>query len=115
MSDNDITVLPDGSAFTVLNFELPKTHWIYGDKNCENDHNFEPPPMPMRMGTDDLKREEMAEMLRKAARYAVRSVTLNGEVTDFDPDALVQNMVTGFLGYHTPDGLSDDDWANPPQ
>ena len=38
-----------------------------------------------------------------------------GKEDDFDPDALVQNMITGLLGYHTPSGLSEmgDDWANP--
>lgn len=30
-----------------------------------------------------------------------------------DPDALLQNLVVGFLGYWTNDGLSSDEWANP--
>lgn len=112
MSD-EVTVLPDGSAFAVMSTPLPETHWIYGDKTVEDEHGYEPPPMPFRMGTDNPQRTEMAEMVRKAARYAVRAATMKGMEDDFDPDALVQNMVVGFLGYFTPDGLSNDEWANP--
>ena len=52
-------------------------------------------------------------MIREAARYAVKGATMNGEAMDFDPDAMVQNFIVGMLGYHTPDALSDDEWANP--
>ena len=70
------------------------------------------PPMPRRMGTDDPGRNIQADMIRAAARYAVRASTMNGKES-FDPDALVQNFVVGLLGYWTPDGLSADAWANP--
>lgn len=62
--------------------------------------------MPMRIGTNDPRRAEMKEMLQKAGRYAVRSATANGELDDFDPDALIQNLIVGMLGYNTLDGLS---------
>jgi hypothetical protein len=39
---------------------------------------------------------------------------MNGKDADFDPDALIQCLIVGFLGYYTPDGLSSDEWANPP-
>ena len=114
-------VLPDGSGFAIMSLPLPENHWIYGDRECErfvcnhegDDVFYEPPPMPMRMGTNNPHREEFAEMLRRAARYAIRASTMNGKEMDFGPDALVQNIVIGMLGYHTPDGLTDDEWANP--
>ena len=104
-----LTVLPDGHGVATASFPLRKDHWLYAD-----DGGFDAPPMPMRMGTADPRRQEFNEMVRKAARYAVRAATLKGREADFDPDALVQNMVVGLLGYHTPDGLCGmDDWANP--
>lgn len=110
-------LLPDGSGFAVMSMPLPPTHWIYGDPSVENkgdNWSFEPPPMTMRMGTDDPNRAGVAEAIRKAARYAIRASTGKGKDMDFDPDAMVQNMVTGLLGYHTPDGLDrTDSWANP--
>lgn len=123
-----VTVLPDGSAFTVMSIPLPKDHWIYGDAA------FEPPPMVLKMGLRDemtvgignakssrpfpietFTKQEVAEKIRAAGRYAVRSATMKGTEMDFDPDALLQNLVVGFLGYWTEDGLDHDDaWANPP-
>lgn len=109
---SEIVKLPDGSAFAVASLPLPKDHWIYGDGTMERD-GFEPPPMTFRMGTDNPQRAEMAEALLMAGRYAVRAATMKGQEPDFDPDALLQNLVVGFLGYHTPSGLTDDEWANP--
>lgn len=100
-------ILPDGSGGATMSMPLPKDHWL----TAEHDNT---PPMPMRLGTDNPLREPMAQALRAAGRYAVRCATMNGKEDDFDPDALVQNLVTGFLGYWTPNGLSSDDWANPP-
>jgi len=94
--------LPDGSGFFVGSLPLPKDHWLY-QKDAEG--FTPPPPMPMLVGTDDPRREALAEMIRQAARYAVKASTANGEASDFDPDALVQNMIIGLIGYWTPDGL----------
>lgn len=102
--------LPDGSGFAVMSMPLPDDHWIYEDKE-----GFSVPPMPMRMGTSDPRRQKRNEQVKAAARYAVKAATMDGKEMDFDPDALVQNMVVGLLGYHTPDGLSSDEWANPPE
>ena len=108
-NDDKITILPDGSAFTVASMPLPTDHWLY------KDNGFEPPPMPMRMGTEDPERKAMEEKLRAAGKYAVRAATMKGVEMDFDPDALIQNLIVGMLGYHTDDGLDHiDDWANPP-
>ena len=38
---------------------------------------------------------------------------MNGKEMDFDPGALLQNLVVGMLGYWTENGLSSDEWANP--
>ena len=130
----DGAVLPDGSGFMTASFPLPKDHWIYGDRTCEN-KGFEYPPMVFRMGSKQeitigvgsavssrpfpsvsLTREEMAERIRQAGKYAIRAATLKGKDMDFDPDAMLQNLVVGFLGYWTEDGLSrEDSWANPPE
>lgn len=104
----EAAILPDGSGFAVASFPLPKDHWL-----TANPDDFNVPPMPFRRGTLDPSREKWAEKIRAAARYAVRCATMNGKDDDFDPDALVQNMVVGMLGYWTADGLSSDDWANP--
>lgn len=105
-------------------------HESYGDFNV--------PPMVFKMGAKDkaaitigqpdddpsdagipvgrgvtMTKKGFAEAIRAAGRYAVRCSTLNGADMDFDPDALLQNLVVGFLGYWTEDGLSSDEWANP--
>lgn len=107
-----VAKLPDGSSFAVMSMPLPENHWIYGDPTVENE-GFEPAPMPMRMGTDNPQRKAIADKIRQAGRYAVRCATMKGKENDFDPDALVQQLVVGYLGYFTPNGLTDDEWANP--
>lgn len=95
--DDKTTILPDGSAFFTASFPLPSDHWLYAD-------GHEQPPMGLKVGTDDPTRQILVEHVRAAARYAVRASTMNGKEPDFDPDAVVQNMVVGLLGYFTPDG-----------
>ena len=131
--------LPDGSGFMIGSFPLPKDHWIYDGDRHESYGVFNTPPMVFKMGAkeaamliiaerDDsqdaglpvakgvtMTKQSFADAIREAGKYAVRCATLNGKDMDFDPDALLQNLVTGFLGYHTENGLSDDEWANPPQ
>lgn len=104
--------LPDGSGFATGSLPLPEDHWLYG--NPEYSGDYEPPPMPMKMGTDDPRRQEFTEALCEAGKYALRAATMNGKEEDFDPDALIKNLVVGMLGYFTDDGLSHEDgWANP--
>lgn len=107
--------LPDGSGFAVMSMPLRKDHWIY---QTTEDGFTPPPPMPFRIGAADAPvlnrtRAQWAEGIRAACRYAVQASTMRGQEMDFDPDAMVQNMVVGMLGYWTPDGLSSDSWANP--
>lgn len=95
----EMGALPDGSGFAMASFPLPKAHWIYGRTGK--------PPAPWITGTNETaKREAMAELIREVGRYAVRASTMNGKDMDFDPDAMLQNLVVGFLGYWTPDGTS---------
>ncbi len=100
----EVGALPDGSGFALMSMPLPEDHWLYEDR-------FDEPPMPFRMGTDNPERKDWEQKIRIAGRYAVRAATMNGKEPDFDPDALVQNFVTGMIGYFTPDGFShlDDD------
>lgn len=96
----EVVELPDGSGFATMNMPLPSDHWL-----TQPGDNV--PPIPFRMGTDDPKRKKWTEGIRAAGRYAVRSATQNGEVKDFDPDALVQSLIVGILGYYTSNGLSE--------
>ena len=124
--------LPDGSGYALVSIPLREDHWIYGDATR--------PPMPFRLGTHDrvdvtfirrhpdwdsryggfpsgarveVSRAYFADCIRVAARHAVKAATMSGKEMDFDPDALVQNMVVGMLGYFTESGLSGEDWMNP--
>ena len=94
----------DDHGFMTASFPLPVDHWIYQEQIA--------PPMPFRRGVGP-ERDEWAKRIVDAARYAVRAATVTGKEMDFDPDALVQNMVVGMLGYWTETGMSADDWANP--
>ena len=91
--------LPDGSGFAVASFPLPEDHWLLAE-------GYNKPPMPFQRGTADPARQEWADKIREAGRYAIRASTMNGKEMDFDPDAMLQNFVVGMLGYWTLDGLS---------
>lgn len=117
--------LPDGSGFALMSMPLPKHHWA-----IQQTEEYEPPPMVFRMGADEhavvavqregapvpdiMTKREFAEKIRVAGKYAYRASTMQGKEPDLDPDALLQNLVVAFLGYWTADGLSSDEWANPP-
>ena len=109
-------------AFGTMSLPLPENHWIHKQPGV----TFNAPPMPFRVGSKELieikigdrngfilSREQFAQAIRVAGRYAVKSATMDGEDNDFDPNALVLNLVVGFLGYWTENGLSDDEWMNP--
>lgn len=90
--------LPDGSGFATISLPLPSNHWLTRP-------GFNEPPMPFRCGLGDT-RTRMAQDITEAARYAIRASTMNGQENDFDPDAMIQNMIVGMLGYWTIDGFS---------
>lgn len=76
-----------------MSIALPKDHWIYTP-----DESFEPPyPMPGSKG-ENRHKDRMAKNLTKASREAIRRATMNGAEKDFDPDALVQNLLVAVMG-----------------
>lgn len=94
---NEVGALPDGSGFATMSFPLPKNHWAYQPTG--------EPPMPFRVGTGML-RNELAERIRAAGKYAYKASTMSGREQDLDPDALLQNLIVGLLGYWTEDGTT---------
>lgn len=85
-----VNVLPDGSAFFTASLPLPKDHWLTAEGDNE-------PPMPFQIGASRL-RNKLARQITEAARYAIRASTMNGTSENYDPDALVQNLIVGMLG-----------------
>lgn len=142
----EVGLLPGGGGFATMSMPLRKDHWLY-QKDETVAGPFNVPPMVFRMGEDEkiavivgpvdglgdiykggvlpqkgdrvalLSRDQMANAIRAAGKYAVRCATMNGAEDDFDPDALLQNLVVGFLGYWTKDGLTGDSedakWCDP--
>jgi hypothetical protein len=112
---NEVGLLPDGSGFAVGSLPLPKDHWLTKESEYHEKYkfNFDTPPMPFRMGKNVPARKFYEQALQEAGRYALRAATENGKIDDYDPDAVIKNLIVGFLGYFTDDGLSEDEWANP--
>ena len=90
-----VTVLPDGSAFAVMSYPLPKDHWLYADRQYNNGE-YE----PVELGKPVLT-HELRDAVVSAVRYAIRGATNCGKEVDFDPDALVQNAVYALCGPFT--------------
>jgi hypothetical protein len=82
---DQVNILPDGSAFCIGSMPLPKNHWLFAE--YENI-----PPQ-----NNDLK-DNLQSIVIAAAKYAIRTSTMNGKLQDFDPDAMVQNFIIGMLG-----------------
>lgn len=104
----NVVVLPDGSGFAGVTMPLPENHWL-----LKNPDDYNIPPMPFRMGVNHPCRKGFQKALMDAGKYAVRCATMNGKIIDFDPDALLQCLIVGFLGYSTETGLSKDISDNP--
>ena len=86
-------ILPDGSAFFTASLPLPAGHWLYAPRSewdSKRDEYAECPP-PILTGA------QRAAVIA-AARYAIRGATMCGQEMDFDPDALVLNMVYALCG-----------------
>ena len=90
--EQQVTVLPDGSAFAVMSWPLPKNHWLYADRQY-NKGEYE----PVELGKPILT-HELRDAVVSAVRYAIRGATNCGKDVDFDPDALVQNAVYALCG-----------------
>ncbi len=107
---DSLMLIPDGDGvhgcFTA-SFPLPKDVWLTV-VGCND------PAMGLRCGTSESigirgqhwNRNQLADAVKAAGRYAVRASTMNGKEEDFDPDAMVQNFICGLLGYWTPNGIS---------
>ena len=104
-----VTLLPDGSAFAVMSYPLPKDHWLYADRQY-NDGEYE----PVELGKPVLT-HELRDAVVSAVRYAIRGATNCGKEVDFDPDALVQNAVYALCGPFTSPPASKQrvDWIDP--
>ncbi|HET8687511.1 MAG TPA: hypothetical protein VFM18_12725 [Methanosarcina sp.] len=89
----DPTILPDGSAFAVASFPLPKDHWLCAERTYQEGTD-EPDELPYPI----LNHKDHAEIVKAAVRYAIRGATMCGKEIDFDPDALVQNAVYALCG-----------------
>ena len=110
---DECALLPDGSGFATMSMPLPKDHWLFAESG-----DYDAPPMSLRdvwLHGEEAQtlRSTLADKIRAGAKYAIRASTMNGKAIDFGPDAMVQNMIVGLLGYWTHDGLSTDAWANP--
>lgn len=87
---------------STFSLSLPGDHWLYS----EYEDNV--PPMGLRCADPKLRRE-LAEIIREAAKYAIKGATMRGASRGWDPDALVQNLIVGLLGYWTDDALLNMD------
>ena len=90
-----VTILPDGSAFAVVSYPLPKEHWLYAERQYE-----EGAEEPIELGKPILT-HALRDAVVAAVRYAIRGATNCGKESDFDPDALVQNAVYALCGPFT--------------
>ena len=91
--DNQVTVLPDGSAFATASWPLPKDHWLYAPRgewdSTRDDYAETPQP---------ILTNAQRQAVIVAGRYAVRGATMCGTEMDFDPDALVLNLCYALCG-----------------
>lgn len=88
-----VTVLPDGSAFAVWSYPLPKDHWLYapwGEWDSEREESAECPQPILTNAHRDA--------VIAAARYAIRGATSCGQEADFDPDAMALNFAYAMCG-----------------
>ena len=93
---DNVTLLPDGSAFATASGPLPKTHWLYAPtQEGWDDERDCFPDLPQA-----ILHEAHRGAVIAAIRYAIRSATRNGADPDFDPDALVQNAVVALCGHY---------------
>ena len=91
------TVLPDGSAFSVMSLPLPEDHWLYAPREYASAEAVDPIDLPAPVLTHALRENVIA-----AIRYAIRASTNCGQENDFDPDAIVQNAVYALCGPYSP-------------
>jgi hypothetical protein len=92
IDENSTAKLPDGSGCCTASFPLPKDHWLYDREADAHPQPSELLPLLRWRGTD-LERK-----VSRAVKSAIRGATDHGRVMDFDPDALVQNLMYNLFG-----------------
>lgn len=80
--------LPDDSAFFTAQQPLPKDHWLYQDEVA----------CSLFIEVTPEEHADWHKQLLPIFRNAIRGATNFGREMDFDPDALVQNLMVGTLG-----------------
>jgi hypothetical protein len=81
-------------AFATASFPLPSSHWIY-QRDPDGFHPAQPPPL---FNESARLQPKLRQQLLEAMRWAVQVSTNCGRDTDFDPDALVMNLLTACFG-----------------
>lgn len=87
----DNPILPDGSSFFTSSWPLPKNHWLFKPRDYENEKALLE-ALPFLRRNDDRRR------IVEAAKLAIRHATDYGKDKDFDPDALIQNLILALCG-----------------
>ena len=108
VEDDGVTVIGTAS------YPLPLNHWLFVERVVDPSNV---PPMGLRVGLavpgDARYRQVLKRHVTNAVRYALRCSTKNGRLYDPDPDAIVQAVIVGLLGYNTDTGLSQFAQSNP--
>jgi ribosomal protein L22 len=71
-----------------MSMPLPKDHWLYQETQDD-------PTSPFASAIFNM---DTAEQVKQVLRHAIKSATCNGRIVDFDPDALVINLMNGLFG-----------------
>jgi len=77
----------------IFSYPLPKQHWLYAEREYR-EGELEPTELPKPI----LNRRADGEAIIAAVRYAIRGATNCGKEIDFDPDALVLNVLYALCG-----------------
>lgn len=103
---HECEVLSDGSGFATMSMPLPEDHWLH--ERAADGFSL-PAPYPLLAGRGSLSRDFLEDLITPAVRYGVKAATNDGREEDFDPDALVRNVLNGTFGLWTDNGLTNDE------
>lgn len=95
LEETGVVLLPDGPSFGTFTLPLPVDHWLTKSREYEGNSiasvDF---PKQHVLAPRVLYEEKVVE----AARWAIRASTDCGRYKDFDPDAMVINLVYALCG-----------------
>jgi len=106
--DTAVTVLPDGSAFSVASYPLPADHWSTAE--VMSGEAMTGPCSGTACPPESRVQRYLYAQLQLASRVGYRGASMKGKVSDIDPDALTQNIGYAMLG---PLGEAQPDPINP--